>query len=168
MEIIFYIASAVAVASTVMTITRLAPAHALLYLVVSLLSVAVVFYTLGAPFAAVLEVLIYAGAIRVLFVFVLMMLYLGDLARQQEREWLRPGMWTGPSIMALILFAEVVWLLVSDEIRGAAHPVGARAVGMALYGPYLIAVELASMLLLAGLVGAYHIGRREPEERRGL
>jgi NADH-quinone oxidoreductase subunit J len=167
MEVIFYLASAVAVVSTALTITRLAPAHALLYLIVSLLSVAVVFFTLGAPFAAVLEVLIYAGAIMVLFVFVLMMLNLGDQAVKQERAWLKPSMWIGPALMAAILFAEVVWLLVSDELSGAAHPVGAKAVGMALYGPYLLAVELASMLLLAGLVGAYHIGRRDPDERRG-
>lgn len=168
MEALFYLASAIAVISTAMTITRLAPAHALLYLIVSLLSVAVVFYTLGAPFAAVLEVLIYAGAIMVLFVFVLMMLNLGDEAVKQERAWLKPGMWIGPSLMAMVLLAEIVWLLVSDQLQGTSHPVGAKAVGIALYGPYLLAVELASMLLLAGLVGAYHIGRRDPEERRGL
>jgi NADH-quinone oxidoreductase subunit J len=167
MDALFYLASAVAVVSTALTITRMAPAHALLYLIVSLLAVAVVFFTLGAPFAAVLEALVYAGAIMVLFVFVMMMLNLGDQAVAQERQWLKPGMWTGPALMAAILLAEIAWLLASDELQGAAHPVGAKALGIALYGPYLLAVELASMLLLAGLVGAYHIGRRDPDERRG-
>ncbi len=167
MEVLFYMASAIAVASTALTITRLAPAHALLYLIVSLLSVAVVFFTLGAPFAAVLEVLVYAGAIMVLFVFVMMMLNLGDTAVAQERQWLKPSMWIGPALMSALLLAEIAWLLASDQLRGAAHPVGAKAVGIALYGPYLLAVELASMLLLAGLVAAYHIGRRDPDERRG-
>jgi NADH-quinone oxidoreductase subunit J len=167
MEALFYLASAVAVGSTALTITRLAPAHALLYLIVSLLSVAVVFFTLGAPFAAVLEVLVYAGAIMVLFVFVMMMLNLGDAAVAQERQWLKPGMWIGPALMSAVLLAEIAWLPASDQLRGAAHPVGAKAVGIALYGPYLLAVELASMLLLAGLVAAYHIGRRDPDERRG-
>jgi len=74
MEFAFYIAAAVAVISTVMAITRLVAVHALLYLIVSLLAVAVVFYTMGAPLVAALEVIIYAGAIVVLFVFVVMML----------------------------------------------------------------------------------------------
>ena len=74
MDAVFYIAAAVAILATIMVITRLNAVHALLYLIVSLLSVAVVFYTLGAPFIAALEVIIYAGAIMVLFVFVVMML----------------------------------------------------------------------------------------------
>lgn len=168
MEVLFYMASAIAVLSTTMVITRMAPAHALLYLIVSLLSVAVVFFTLGAPFAAVLEVLVYAGAIMVLFVFVLMMLNLGEAAAQQERLWLKPSMWIGPALMSSVLLVEMAWLLASGSLQDAAKMVDARAVGIALYGPYLLAVELASMLLLAGLVGAYHIGRRDPEERRGI
>ena len=80
MLIVFYIAGAVAILATVLMLTRLNAVHALLYLVVSLLAVAVVFYTLGAPFVAALEVIIYAGAIMVLFVFVVMMLNLGEQA----------------------------------------------------------------------------------------
>ena len=80
MEVAFYIAAIVAIVSTVLTITRLNAVHALLYLIVSLLAVAVVFYTMGAPFVAALEVIIYAGAIMVLFVFVVMMLNLGKRA----------------------------------------------------------------------------------------
>ncbi len=167
MEVLFYLASTIAVFSTVMVITRMAPAHALLYLIVSLLAVAVVFFTLGAPFAAVLEVLVYAGAIMVLFVFVLMMLNLGDAAAEQERQWLKPSMWIGPGLMCTVLLVEMAWLMASGSLQDAAKVVDAKAVGMALYGPYLLAVELASMLLLAGLVAAYHIGRRDPDERRG-
>ncbi len=65
-----------------LAITRLVAVHALLYLIVSLLAVAVVFYTMGAPLVAALEVIIYAGAIVVLFVFVVMMLNLGTQARE--------------------------------------------------------------------------------------
>ena len=167
MEVLFYLSSSIAVLSTALVITRLAPAHALLYLIVSLLAVAVVFFTLGAPFAAVLEGLVYAGAIMVLFVFVLMMLNLGETAAAQERLWLKPSMWIGPALMSAVLLVEMAWLMASDSLQGAGKMVDARAVGIALYGPYLLAVELASMLLLAGLVGAYHIGRRDPDERRG-
>ena len=63
-------------------ITRLNAVHALLYLVVSLLAVAMVFFILGAPFVAALEVIIYAGAIMVLFIFVMMMLNIGDRATE--------------------------------------------------------------------------------------
>ncbi len=161
MNIVFYIAAAVAVASTLMVITRLNAVHALLYLVVSLLSVAVVFFILGAPFVAILEVIIYAGAIMVLFVFVVMMLNLGETAVEQERRWLHPSMWGGPTILLLILLVEVIYMLVSGGSRPAGTGiVGAKQVGMVLFGPYLLGVELASMLLLAGLVGAYHLGRR--------
>ena len=82
MEAAFYVAAAVAIVSTVLAITRLVAVHALLYLIVSLLAVAVVFYTMGAPLVAALEVIIYAGAIMVLFVFVVMMLNLGAQARE--------------------------------------------------------------------------------------
>lgn len=74
MEVTFYISAGVAFLATVMVITRRHVVHALLYLIVSLLAVAVVFYILGAPFVAALEVIIYAGAIMVLFAFVIMML----------------------------------------------------------------------------------------------
>ena len=67
--------------------------HALLYLILSLLSVAVIFFISGAPFAAGLELVIYAGAIMVFFIFVVMLLNLGDRASAQERSWLTPRMW---------------------------------------------------------------------------
>lgn len=169
MDFVFYISAAVAVLSTVLAISRLDPVHALLYLIVSLLAVAMVFLTLGAPFVAALEVIVYAGAIMVLFVFVVMMLNLGARTREQERRWLRPGMWVAPAILAAILTCEVAYVLFAGGARGMAVGaasgagtgiVGPREVGLALYGPYVLGVELASMLLLAGLVGAYHLGRR--------
>ena len=81
MELTFYIAGGVAVISTVIMLTRLNLVHALLYLIVSLLSVAVDFFVLGAPFAAALEAIVYAGAIMVLFLFVVMMLNIGRRRR---------------------------------------------------------------------------------------
>ena len=83
MNVLFYIAACIAVISTLMVIIQLNPVHALLYLVVSLLSIALIFLLLGAHFAAALEVIVYAGAIMVLFVFVVMMLNLGP--RSQGR-----------------------------------------------------------------------------------
>jgi len=157
--ILFYITSAVAIFATVMMITRLNAVHGLLYLILSLLAVGVLFFLLGAHFAAVLEVIIYAGAIMVLFVFVIMMLNQGQKTMDQERVWLQPGIWIGPSMLALILFVEMLVIVVLGCYAETGQVVNSKQVGIALYGPYLLAVELASMLLLAGLVGAYHLGK---------
>lgn len=164
MEIAFYIAAVVAVIATAMVITRLNAVHALLYLIVSLLALAVVFFLLGAPFAAALEVIIYAGAIMVLFVFVIMMLNLGKEATVQENRWLTPSMWIGPGILSLILLIELIYFLILQN-SGLSNTkvIEPKEVGNILFGPYLLAVELAAMLLLAGLVGAYHLGRRSPK-----
>src|SRR5690606_26845760 len=105
----FYVFAAVAIAATILTITRLDAMHALLYLIVSLLAVAAVFYVLGAPFAELLEVIVYAGAIMVLFVFVVMMLNLGDITLAEERRWLWPQLWLGPSILSAILLVEMLF-----------------------------------------------------------
>lgn len=160
MEIAFYIAGAVAVAATVLAVTRTIAVHALLYLVVSLLAVAIVFYTMGAPLIAVLEVIIYAGAIVVLFIFVVMMLNLGAQAWETERKWLTAPAWAVPVILSALLLAEMVYLIICSRSLGDTSGVTApKEVCAALYGPYLIGVELASLLLLGALVGARHLGR---------
>ncbi|MGH8500173.1 MAG: NADH-quinone oxidoreductase subunit J [Methylococcales bacterium] len=161
----FYLAALVAVVSTAMVITRLNAVHALLFLIVSLLAVALVFYLLGAHFAAVLEVIVYAGAIMVLFVFVIMMLNLGHTTVEREKSWLQPSMWVAPGVLSGILFIELVVVMGSGNATNGATMVGAKEVGILLFGPYLLAVELASMLLLAGLVGAYHLGRPDPDKK---
>ncbi|HET6725258.1 MAG TPA: NADH-quinone oxidoreductase subunit J [Gammaproteobacteria bacterium] len=167
MPIAFYISALIAIGATLLTVTRYNAIHALLYLVVSLLAVAVVFYTLGAPFAAALEVIIYAGAIMVLFVFVVMMLNIADMAGR-ERRWLNARMWIGPGAMSLVLFGEIIYMLIAGPVKAQpVHYVGPAAVGVALYTRYVLAVEIASMLLLAGLIGAYHLGRRDRGRRPG-
>jgi NADH-quinone oxidoreductase subunit J len=161
----FYIAAAVAIVATIVALTRLNAVHALLYLVTSLLAVAVVFYVLGAPFVAALEVIVYAGAIMVLFIFVVMLLNLGKRAEQMERSLLSPGIWIGPGVLAAVLIAELADLLAHGRLPGVEPAmVSPKQVGIALFGPYLIGVELASILLLGGLIGAYHLGWRRSEE----
>lgn len=162
MTYLFYIAAAVAVLATFLVITSLNAVHALLYMILSLLSVSIVFFTLGAPFVAALEVIIYAGAIMVLFIFVVMMLNLGPQSSQQERSLLDPKMWRGPAILAVILIAELAYLLSGERLVTTTGKILEPAqVSISLFGPYLLGVELASILLLAGLVGAYHLGRRD-------
>ena len=166
--VLFWVPALVAIGATLRVITHKNASHALIYLVVSLLAVAVVFFVLGAPFAAALEVVVYAGAIVVLFLFVVMMLNLGRSSVLRESRWLQPDMWIGPFILAVALLAAVIYVLAGSTARTSGSMVAPRAVGEALFGPYLLAVELAGFLLLAALVGAYHLGRRYLEERREI
>lgn len=164
MEAVFYVSAVIAVFATAMAVTRLNAVYALLYLILSLLAVAVAFFTLGAPFVAALEVIVYAGAIVVLFLFVVMMLNLGP-ARTREMLLWAPGTWVGPAILAVVLLGELVYLFMGGAGTAlSGKEVGPKEVSVAMYGPYLLGVELASMLLLAGLVGAYHLGRRDPRD----
>ena len=160
MSTLFYLAGILAIVATMLAITQRHAVHGLLYLIVSLLAVAVDFFTLGAPFVAALEIMIYAGAIMVLFVFVVMMLNLAEHAMEVEREWLKPRSWTGPVLLALILLGELIYCTSTTHnglsLTGSVTP---KQVGVALFGSYWIGVELASLLLMAGLVGAFHLGR---------
>src|SRR5689334_18327265 len=165
MQVVFYISGGIAILATVLMLTRLNAVHALLYLVVSLLAIAVVFYTLGAELAAALEVIIYAGAIMVLFVFVVMLLNLSETAALTERNFLTASMWFGPAILSTVLIIEFVYILSGESHGKFPAPVDPKQVAAALYAPYLIGVELASMLLLAGIVGAYHLGWRKARRR---
>jgi len=166
MQVVFYISGTIAILATVLMLTRLNVVHALLYLVVSLLAIAVVFYVLGAALAAALEVIIYAGAIMVLFIFVVMLLNLGEAAVLKEKNLLTSTMWVGPAILSAVLIAEFVYILSEGSHGDLPAPVEPKQVGAALYAPYLIGVELGSMLLLAGIVGAYHLGWSRPQKDR--
>lgn len=162
MEVTFYAAGAVAVIATAMVITRTNAVHALLYMILSLLSVALIFFILGAPFLAALEIIIYAGAIMVLFVFVVMMLNLRPEMDSDSAIWAQPRSILGPAILAAILLAELIYVLAQVETTPAARAAQSpEQVSISLFGPYLLGVELSSILLLAGLIGAYHLGRRQ-------
>lgn len=163
MTAVFYIAGAVAVLATGMTVTRLNAVHALLYAIVSFLAISLIFLTLGAPFIAALEVIVYAGAIMVLFVFVVMMLNQGPQSVEQERQWISPRLWRGPALLTAVLLAELLYVFAGAGSNAmGAEVVSAKQLGLTLFGPYVLGVELASLLLTAGLVGAFHLGRKQP------
>jgi len=164
---LFYLSAAIALGSTALALTRANAAHALIFLIVSLLAIAVLFFFLGAPFAAALEIVIYAGAIMVLFVFVVMMLNLSEGSREQERAMLDFSQWWLPGLLTAILLAELVYVLTAIDSESTVRAVMPKEVGLSLFGPYVLGVELASMLLLAGLVGAYHLGHHFLRRDRG-
>lgn len=170
MEFAFYLAAIVAVAATLRVITCSNAVHALLYLITSLLAVAIVFYTLGAPFAAALEVIVYAGAIMVLFVFVIMMLNLNHETMARERAWLASSVWVGPGLLGLVLLIMLATAMAGGDSMGTmdSTPLMAERVGRTMFGPYVLIVELSAFVLLAALVVAAHLGRDEedPVERK--
>jgi NADH-quinone oxidoreductase subunit J len=161
MNIFFYIAAVVALLSTIMAISGRNAIHSLLYLILSLLAVSVVFYLLDAPFVAALEVIIYAGAIMVLFIFVTMMLNIG-IERKMEKKWLNPQMWIVPSALAAILLIDFTLALKNLQLLPSDNQVILpKQVGISLFSTYLLAVEIAAILLMAGVIGAYHLGSQK-------
>ena len=157
-QTIFYILAVVTVIATLFAITEKHTVHAIVYLVTSFFSLAVIFYLLGAPLVAVFEVIIYAGAIMVLFLFVIMMLDLGHPEKAERpggKEW-----WPAVALGAITLGAA----LVVFAARLPESPIGAsfgiRDFAFVLFRKYGIAIEVISMQLLFALVGALYLGRR--------
>jgi NADH-quinone oxidoreductase subunit J len=163
-NIVFYASCGVTVLATILMISRHNAVHALLYLIISSLSLAIIFYLLGAAFAAALEVIVYAGAVMILFVFVVMMLNQGQRSAAHEAAWLPARGWILPSLLAAILLSLLLIGMYSDQPLQpyGVHGVVVKDVGIALFGPYVLVVELASFLLLSGLIGAFHIARKMP------
>ncbi|MCW8864550.1 MAG: NADH-quinone oxidoreductase subunit J [Colwellia sp.] len=161
LEWMFYLAALLAVVASVKVITGKNSVHSLLYLVVSLLAVAVCFYLMGAPFAAGLEVIVYAGAILVLFVFAIMMFGLGQDETLHAPKIASMRIWLGPCCIALVLLVQLLYVIDSSALQEklTSNIIDAKQVGTLLYGPYLLAVEIASFLLLAGLIAGYHFAK---------
>lgn len=160
MNAIFIIAGTLALLTAITAVTRKNAIHALLYVIMSLLSVSIIFYILGAPFMAALEIIIYAGAIMVLFIFVIMMLNVG-LEIKQEEKWQPAKLWVGPLIIAtalLVLFIIAFNTMKNEQASGII--VGPEQVGYSLFTTYLLGVEITGVLLMVGIIGAYHLGRQ--------
>lgn len=168
LQLMFYFAAALAIVASVKVVTGKNTVHSLLYLVVSLLAVAVCFYLMGAPFAAGLEIIVYAGAILVLFVFAIMMFGLGqdethNAPTSHSFKLNNINLWFGPSLIAILLLAQLIFAIDNSAIQEklTSNIIDAKRVGILLYGPYLLAVEIASFLLLAGLISGYHFAKPE-------
>jgi NADH-quinone oxidoreductase subunit J len=163
--ILFYLLATVIVLSTGMAITRRNLAHAVVYLVISFFGSALLFYLLGAPLLAALEVIIYAGAIMILFLFVVMMIRL-----EQIETPLFPLPQMVPALVSAGLYAVIGALLLTSDVpateawleSAVATP---TAFGRFLFTKHWLAIEMASLLLLVALIGALHIGRERPASK---
>ena len=160
--VIFYVLAILTLVSTIMAITRRHVVHSIIYLILSFFSTALLFYLLGAPFLAALEVIIYAGAIMVLFLFVVMTVK----AESNEGEK-KPNQWL-PAVVLSVISSSVGGVLIF-ETPGSQEGLKARMATTAAFGQYFFKtywfpVEIASFLLLIGLVGALYLGRQESRE----
>jgi NADH-quinone oxidoreductase subunit J len=159
-QILFYIFAAVVVIATLLAITDRHTVHAIIFLATSFFGLAGIFYLLGAPLVAVFEVIIYAGAIMVLFLFVIMMLDMGqpDKVRAPSlREW-----WPA-LILGIIILCSCATLVISHfpETIAQWSYIDARHFSRVMFQRYGVAVEVVSMQLLFALVGALYLGRRK-------
>jgi NADH-quinone oxidoreductase subunit J len=130
--------------------------HGTLYLICSLLALALLFFLLGAPFIAALQIIIYVGAIMVLFVFIMM---LTPYLRRGEKRLMRCKPWW-PLILMVILLVEGIVLLRADLLLQSSTTlsmIGPKVVGAALFGPYMLLVQVAALLLLAALVAVLYL-----------
>ena len=154
---IFYLLAAVTVAATAMAITRRQPVHAVLYLIVAFLGTAALFFLLGAPLLAAFVVIIYAGAIMVLILFVIM------LFRRSPRELKMLSEWGPATLLGVVFLAVAVAMVFKDPnsgivLRSAVAQPG--DFGRFLFERYWLAVEIVSILLLVALVAIIQVGRR--------
>jgi len=165
--VVFGLCGLVAIVASLMMVTRRDPIHSALWLIAAFFSLAVIYLTLHAQFIAVAQVMVYAGAIMMLIIFVIMLIQLEIVSTRRGRV-------TGGKIIGafitVILFLEIGAVLFSfpggapkASAQGATQMGSVASVGTALYGKYLFPFEIASVLLLVGLVGAVVLARRRQE-----
>ena len=171
-SVLFYVLSGLAVAASALVIGQRNPMYSVLLLIVSFAALAGLYITLDAPFVAMAQMIIYAGAIMVLFLFVVMLL---NAAQEDGAEWdrahplRRPGFARIGIVLAVLLVAELGWALAKVVSLGS--PVGGRAdgavigsvreMGRVLFTQYSFAFEATSVLILVAMVGAVVLARRE-------
>jgi NADH-quinone oxidoreductase subunit J len=162
---IFYYLAAASVASALLAVTRKNPVHSMLWVLALFLHVAGIFLLLDAEFLAAVQVIVYAGAILIFYLFVVMLLDLPDEEARPRfgRHW--------PLAAAVgLCFSALAWLAgAGSGIAPAVTPAASKdpppgnlsAVGIALFGPFALPFEMASLLLLAAIIGAVVLARRK-------
>ena len=172
---LFYLFATVAVLTSLLVIAQRNPVYSVLLLIASFGALSGLYVLLEAPFAAVIQIIVYAGAIMVLFLFVVMLLNAPHEDTQYDERvhpLLRPGPMRLGAALALLLAVELVWALSSgapNEGFGPTPVVSVAMIGKSLFTTYAFQFEVTSVLILVAMVGAVLMARREPraDERRG-
>lgn len=160
MKYIFYICSIISIVTTFFIIFNMNPMNVLFCFIVSLLGMSGIFFSLGAYFAGALEIIIYAGAIMVLFIFTIMLLNLGKKTKLQEKRLLNYISCIIPGIISLVLISIFFYYInncfYSDK---EINIIDTKQVGLSLFSEYILVVEVASLILLCGLIICKHFSK---------
>ena len=164
---LFYLFGAIAVAASLLVITQHNPMYSVLLLIASFGALSGLYVLLEAPFVAVIQIIVYAGAIMVLFLFVVMLLNepKEDSEEARLRGLVAPGVTSLGAILALALIVELGWALTKNGGESGAFAGGAvssvAAIGRLLFGAYSFPFEVTSILILVAMVGAVVLARRD-------
>ena len=165
--LIFLLFALLAVASSLVVVVHKNPVYSTMSLVVTLFSVAVLFVLLGAPFIGALQVLIYTGAILVLFLFVIMLLNI----TREETAVSQQKVQMGAALLGALVFGGLLALLFWNAGRTTAdvdpiteHLVDMKALARQMFGEYLLPFEIVGMLLLVAVIGATVAARKPPQQ----
>jgi NADH-quinone oxidoreductase subunit J len=166
---IFYVFAVSTLAGGLMTVVSRNPVHSVLWLILSFLSSAGLFVLLGAEFVAMLLVIVYVGAVAVLFLFVVMMLDVDFAELKAEMAKYMPlALLIGLVILMQLALAFGVWEVDAGAPGRAAAPIGAvdntRAIGLLLYDRYFLLFQLAGMILLVAMIGAIVLTLRHRQD----
>jgi NADH-quinone oxidoreductase subunit J len=172
--VFFYLFATLAVGASLAVIGQRNPIYSVLLLIASFAALSGLYILLDAPFAAVTQIIVYAGAIMVLFLFVVMLL---NVPREDAEEWHhghplnKPGARRFGAVLAVVLLGELVWavwhittrqgIALRDTSAGSVSSVA--AIGRSIFTDYAFPFEVTSILILAAMVGAVVLARREPE-----
>ena len=158
--LVFYFFAALAVAGALMMVTRKNPVHSAVYLVLTFVAIAAIFVQLGADFLFAVQVLVYAGGIMVLFLFVIMLVNLEE-GRRFTGGKLHLGLAVVVTLAIAVMMARVFSRYVPTPAGGAPQAVegNLQQMGELLYRNYLIPFEVVSLLLLVAMIGAIVLGR---------
>jgi NADH-quinone oxidoreductase subunit J len=159
----FYILAALILGFGVLVITAKSTVHSVLFLVADFLCVAALYVTLRAPFLAVIQVMVYAGGIVVLYLFVVMLVNLKrpPEAHSDPRRLSRLGVVMAAAVLAQLVAIFAVGWARPSAVEGTLSAQNVEQIGRALYTDYLIPFELASFLLLVAMIGAIILAKRE-------
>ena len=163
--ILFYSLSTVAIASALLVVTRRSPVISALYLILNFFCLAGLYLTLHAQFIAVIQIIVYAGAIMVLFVFVIMLLNLGDERKLSEGMSYKKAIAVGLAaglLSELIYIIESSWIVFPASTINRATDIGTvEYIGGKLFTSYLFPFEVTSILLLVAMIGSIVLAKRK-------
>jgi NADH-quinone oxidoreductase subunit J len=162
-QILFWFLSVLALFSALMVVTSRNPVHSVLWLIVTFFSISGHYILLNAQFLAIVNIIVYAGAIMVLFLFVIMLMNLNKNTEPQKSKWLKLAGGLAGGCLLLVLVAA----LRNTEIRQQVAEVKTGDIGLiknlgqALFSTYVVPFEISSILFLSAMVGAVVIGKKE-------